>query len=148
MKSKSKFKILEKNVLRISMFDYNTGLANSDLSPKNLLSLVLKWPSSTHNRCCKLGFQPKLEWKMLVSQSKNDFSLSWSVEKERLELNQRASNKGFRNTLNILKKQKNENPNFGRAVERERSALRNASPKERKSQEKTMKKMKKCVSAL
>ena len=28
----------------------------------------------------------------------------------------------------------NNNPNFGRAVERERSELRNASPKERKSQ--------------
>ena len=32
------------------------------------------------------------------------------------------------------KKSQNNNPNFGRAVERERSELRNASPKERKSQ--------------
>ena len=39
------------------------------------------------------------------------------------------------------------NPNFGRAVERERSELRNASPKERKSQwknEEKKKKMKLC----
>ena len=35
----------------------------------------------------------------------------------------------------LREKSPNNNPNFGRAVERERSELRNASPKERKSQE-------------
>ena len=40
----------------------------------------------------------------------------------------------------LREKSPNNNPNFGRAVERERSELRNASPKERKSQEEKVEK--------